>query len=169
MLEKEYEPVVFFYNPNIAPVSEYAKRLDEIRNFSRIKDFSFIKGDFDIRQWTARVKEHRNKGESSERCYECIFYRLEESFRKAAELDISYVTTTLSVSPHKNAAMINRAGRALSEESGIRFIEADFKKSGGYQRSVELSRSYGFYRQSWCGCVYSRRERRRKVSPPSSD
>ncbi|MBN2159755.1 MAG: epoxyqueuosine reductase QueH [Spirochaetes bacterium] len=154
-----HDVTVFFYNPNIAPRSEYAKRLAETERFAAEKKFTLVIGDYNAREWTMRVKDYRFLGERSPRCRECITIRLEASFRKAREMGIGAVTTSLSVSPHKDAAMINGIGRILEERYGIRYIEGDFKKGDGYRKSVALSRVYGFYRQNYCGCIYSRLER----------
>ena len=108
-----------------------------------------------------RVKQYRFFGERSRRCWECYRMRLEESFKKAGELGIASVTTSLSISPHKDAAMINRIGKELEGQYGVRFIEGDFKKGDGYRKSAALSRIYGFYRQNYCGCIYSKLERDR--------
>lgn len=158
-LDQSYSVAVNYYNPNIAPESEHARRLDELIRFSDIKGFPLFIGNYDIRKWTSRVKEFRSLGERSARCRECISIRLEETFQRAASLGIKLVASTLSVSPHKDADMINSAGRGLSEKYGVNFVEGDFKKNSGYPRSVELSKIYGFYRQGYCGCVYSRLER----------
>ena len=93
------------------------------------------------------------------RCKECISIRLDGTFQRAKSLGIKFVATTLSVSPHKDAAMINAIGRELEARWGVRFIEGDFKKADGYRKSVALSRVHGFYRQNYCGCVYSKLER----------
>ncbi|MBP7737418.1 MAG: epoxyqueuosine reductase QueH [Spirochaetes bacterium] len=149
---------VFYYNPNIAPRSEYDRRLSELERFGRIKGFRLVEGDYNDREWTARVEPYSGLGERSRRCWECYRFRLEESFRKAREMKIAAVTTALSVSPHKDAAMINGIGKELEASFGIAFIEGDFKKNDGYRRSVELSRVYEFYRQNYCGCIYSKQE-----------
>lgn len=154
-----HEVTVFFYNPNIAPRPEYDSRLAELQRFAATRGFPLVTGGHDAREWTLRVKQYRFLGERSRRCRECIRMRLEESFSKAAETGIAAVATSLSVSPHKDAAMINGIGKELEARWGVRFIEGDFKKSDGYRKSVELSRVYGFYRQNYCGCVYSKLER----------
>lgn len=153
----------FFYNPNIAPAPEYLKRLAELKGFSRLKDFELVEGDYDLKAWTARVKPYRSLGERSQRCRECYRYRLEETFRLAARRGVGIVTTTLSVSPYKDASMINGIGKELEKQYQIEFLEADFKKQDGYRKSMELSRVYGFYRQNYCGCAYSRMEREKKA------
>jgi predicted adenine nucleotide alpha hydrolase (AANH) superfamily ATPase len=155
LVRQEYEVLSFFYNPNISPRSEYDRRLGELRRFSESAPFQLLEGAYDARDWTAAVKPYRFLGEKSERCEVCIRYRLRESFIRARETGIGAVATVLSVSPHKDAAAINRAGRELSQEFSIAFIEADYKKKDGFKKTVELSRQYGFYRQDYCGCVYS--------------
>lgn len=152
----------FYYNPNIAPRPEYDKRLIELERFAALKRFSLAVGAYNKSAWSERVQPYRFCGEKSERCWECYRIRLEESFTKAGELGIDAVTTTLTVSPHKDAVMINRIGKELESSKGIEFIAGDFKKENGYKRSVELSRAYGFYRQNYCGCIYSKRERDNK-------
>ena len=121
-------------------------------------------GDYDARRWTGLVKPHRFKGERSERCWVCYEIRLEELFKHAVENGMDIVGTTLSISPHKDAVKINEIGTRLAQIYGIEFLEADFKKKGGFAKSVELSKEYGFYRQNYCGCVYSRAERDKKTA-----
>ena len=156
-----FDPTIFFYNPNIAPVAEYEARRAEVARLAGIIGVPFREGPYHPRVWTDRVREHRFSGEGSRRCHECFALRLEESFRVAAEGGRGAVATTLSISPHKDASVIGRIGSALGERYGVRFINEDFKKKGGYERSVELSRRYGFYRQNYCGCIYSKLERKR--------
>jgi len=164
LLADSYSVTVFYYNPNIAPHSEYDRRFAELERFADLKKFPLFVGSYDIGEWTERVKEYRFCGEKSQRCWGCYRMRLDESFKKAGELGIDAVTTSLSVSPHKDALMINRIGKELDKSNGIEFIAADFKKGGGYKKSVDLSRAYGFYRQEYCGCVYSRHERDKNFS-----
>jgi predicted adenine nucleotide alpha hydrolase (AANH) superfamily ATPase len=158
-LSGSFDVSVFYYNPNIAPRHEYDRRLSELERYALHKGFPVIVGSYDAREWTGRVKNYRFLGERSKRCLECIRMRLEETFKKAGELGCAAVATALSISPHKDAAMINRTGKELEDRYGIRFIEGDFKKNDGYRKSVALSRVYGFYRQNYCGCVYSKVER----------
>jgi epoxyqueuosine reductase len=154
-----HDVTLYFYNPNIAPRAEHDRRLAELERFAALKKIPVVTGAYDARAWTLRVKQYRFLGERSPRCRECIRIRLGETFRKAREMGIAAVTTSLSVSPHKDANMINAIGRELEAAWGVRFIEGDFKKADGYRKSVALSRVYGFYRQNYCGCVYSRLER----------
>lgn len=164
-----HDVTVYYFNPNIAPRAEYDRRLGELERFSAMKGFPLVVGEYREGEWTRWVEPLRDLGERSRRCWECYRFRLEEAFRKARELGISSVTTCLSVSPHKDAVMINRIGKELEGAYGVAFIEGDFKKNDGYRRSVELSREYGFYRQDYCGCIYSKKEReaRSKGAPVS--
>ncbi|MFC1669279.1 epoxyqueuosine reductase QueH [Spirochaetota bacterium] len=159
LLSEDYNVTCFFYNPNIAPALEYNKRLDELLRYSKEAGFPVIAGDYDARQWTLSAKKYRHLGERSARCFECYRYRLEATFREAVMAGADIVTTSLSISPLKDAKMINKIGKELQEEFGIEFMEADFKKKDGYKKSVELSKSHGFYRQNYCGCIYSKMER----------
>lgn len=154
----------FYFNPNIAPRDEYDKRLSELERFALLKRSSLEIGAYDAGDWSRRVSPYPFCGEKSERCGECYRVRLEEAFKKAAELGIDAVTTTLTVSPHKDSSMINRIGKELESSRGIEFIAGDFKKKDGYKRSVEISREYGLYRQNYCGCISSRMERGRRES-----
>jgi predicted adenine nucleotide alpha hydrolase (AANH) superfamily ATPase len=161
LLSRDFHVTAFYYNPNISPESEYRKRLEELKAFSGNRGFNVLVGSYDIRLWTARVKEYRFLGERSLRCRECIRMRLEKTFETAAEQGTEGVAATMSISPHKDAEMINSIGKELEEKFGIEFLRADFKKNNGYKKSVEISREMGFYRQNYCGCIYSKMERNR--------
>ena len=159
VLSSQYDVTAYYFNPNISPVREYQKRLDELKSFASLRGFGLIEGDYPLKEWVSAVKELRYSGERSLRCWQCYRFRLEATFRKAKELKFDAVATSLSISPHKDAVMINRIGAELQGKYGIFFHSADFKKNDGYKKSVELSRRYGFYRQDYCGCVYSKIER----------
>ncbi len=156
LLKKEYSITAFFYNPNIHPGKEYEIRRQELLRYAASKSFSIIEGDYDARRWFDCVKTERFRGERSERCRRCITLRLRKTFEKAKEESIETVGTTLTISPHKDAKMINEIGLGLSKEYGISFLVADFKKNDGFRKSLEISRAENFYRQRYCGCVYSR-------------
>ena len=141
------------------PLDEYNKRLEEIKEFSRKKGFHLIVEDGDAKSWVKTVKDYKYYGEKSERCRICYSYRLEKTFEAAKNSGFDITATTLSISPHKSAAVINEAGKALSLKYGIVFFEADFKKNEGFKKSSELSKEQGFYRQNYCGCIYSKLER----------
>ena len=141
------------------PAEEYRIRYTELESYSRHKGFQLITEIPDTKKWVKEIKDFRYYGESSERCWRCYEIRLENSFRKAAELKFDIVATTLSISPHKNAAKINEIGERLSYKYGIDFYSADFKKNDGVRKSVEISKMNNFYRQNYCGCIYSKLEK----------
>lgn len=152
----------YFYNPNISPRNEYLKRYDELKRFAAKVGVPLIEEERNVKNWVSRVKAYRFKGERSPRCYECYAFRLERTCGYAYEQGFEAFTTVLSISPHKDASMINAIGKGLQKKSGMEFIEADFKKKDGYKKSLQLSKEYGFYRQDYCGCMYSRLERDKK-------
>ncbi|MBN1532173.1 MAG: epoxyqueuosine reductase QueH [Spirochaetes bacterium] len=160
-LKGEHEVTAFFFNPNIAPEEEYRTRLDELTGFADRSGFPLIVEPPDHREWLGEVKAHRFDGERSERCRRCFRFRLERTFLRAREMSFRRVGTVLTVSPHKDPGDINRIGRELERRYGIEFLEADFKKNNGFYHSVRLSKLYGFYRQDYCGCEYSKMERNR--------
>jgi predicted adenine nucleotide alpha hydrolase (AANH) superfamily ATPase len=159
LLSPEYDVTAFYYNPNIHPRREYAKRRDELAGYADRRGFPMIEAEPDMREWTREVSPYRFMGEKSIRCQRCYELRLGRTFREARRLGFDRVSTALSISPHKDAEAINRIGRELSKKFSIPFLEADFKKQDGFKKSVEISRECGFYRQNYCGCVYSRLER----------
>jgi len=137
---------MFFCNPNIMPAAEYEKRLSEQRNLASVCNIKLVEAQYDNAAFLKAVKGEKN-------CEICIEMRLAEAAKAAREAGFDAFTTTLSVSPHKNTALINKI---LLEQGGIYGVEPlceDFKKRGGFQRSVELSKQYGLYRQNYCGCI----------------
>ena len=159
MLKDEYEITAYYYNPNISPRSEYVARFNELVGYSKVRGFDVVEGEYDIRKWTAAVKDYRFLGEKTERCRICYRVRMEKTFQYAAENGFDLAGTCLSISPHKIAQWINEIGLEIQEKYGVKFFVADFKKQDGFRKSVELSHKYEFYRQNYCGCVYSRLER----------
>lgn len=160
-LRNGYDIDIFWYNPNIYPAGEYERRLVELRRFSsEVLGKGIIEPSLtdDRLQWDETVVDYALDEEGKRRCNLCIGFRLHKAAEYASNHGYDMLATTLSVSPHKNAAMINAIGRHLQESYGIPFLEADFKKANGYLRSVELSKRYGLYRQTYCGCVYSMKE-----------
>lgn len=158
-LSEYFEITVLYYNPNIYPESEYSKRVKEQKKF--ISDMysrypiSFIEGDYDTDSFYDMAKGMENVREGGKRCFGCYELRLQKTAELAANQDFDYFTTTLSISPLKNAQKLNEIGAQLAEEYGVRYLFSDFKKKNGYKRSIELSGEYGLYRQDYCGCVYS--------------
>jgi hypothetical protein len=159
LLKDEFVVSAFYSNPNIMPADEYRIRFTELEAFSRLKGFQLITEVPDTKQWVKDVKDLRYYGEGSERCWKCYEIRLDNTFKKAAELNSDIVATSLSISPHKNASKINEIGERLSEIYGIAFYSADFKKNDGVKKSVEISKKNNFYRQNYCGCIYSKLEK----------
>ena len=167
-LSDYFHITVFYYNPNISAEEEYRKRVEEqkrfISEFPAKYEVSFIEGDYDTKEFYNIAKGYEQCKEGGERCFRCYELRLRESAELAKELHMDYFTTTLSISPLKNAEKLNEIGDRLSEEYGIAYLNSDFKKKNGYKRSVELSEEYGMYRQYYCGCVFSKRERDAQIA-----
>ena len=163
-LSNHFKITVFYYNPNIYPDEEYFHRVKEqqefIRRFPAKYPIDFVEGNFDKARFYETVKGMEHIPEGGERCFVCYELRLREAAEYAKARDMDYFCTTLSISPLKNAQKLNEIGERLGEEYGVRYLPSDFKKKNGYQRSVALSREYGMYRQDYCGCVFSMRERR---------
>ncbi len=157
-LRPDYQVTLFFYNPNIHPVAEYRARAEEVRRWAAQEGVTLIKPDYDAPRWFELVKGHETDPEKGPRCAICFRMRLTETARVAVEGAFELFATTLTISPHKVTNMVFRAGQAAAKEHGIKFLAQDFKKQGGFQRSLEISRQYGFYRQDYCGCIFSRRE-----------
>jgi predicted adenine nucleotide alpha hydrolase (AANH) superfamily ATPase len=149
---------LFFYNPNIQPEVEYEQRLEALNKLlSHFPQVSLLPGSYDAAAYTAATAGLEREPEGGARCTACFRLRLEKSAAAAARGGFDYYCSTLSVSPYKNAALINELGKAIGEAQGILWLPSDFKKRGGYQRSIELSKEFGLYRQDYCGCLYSKR------------
>lgn len=165
-LAQYFSITVFYYNPNITMREEYAKRVKEqIRLVEELKGkhkITFVEGKYDPERFLEMAKGLETLEEGGERCFRCYELRQREAVVYAKEHGYDYVTTTLSVSPHKNAGKLNEIGIRLGKEYDIPYLVSDFKKRGGYLKSIELSREYGLYRQDFCGCVYSKAARERK-------
>ena len=161
-LSKHFEITVFYYNPNIFPESEYTKRILEQQTLIGEMKYpvSFIAGNYDKEKFYEMAKGLEHLKEGKERCFKCYALRLEETARLAKEGEFDYFTTTLSISPMKNADKLNEIGTMLGRKYGVEYLQSDFKKKNGYKRSIELSKEYDLYRQDYCGCVYSMQERK---------
>lgn len=158
-----FEITVFYYNPNIYPDSEYTKRVEEQQTLIGDMTFqypvSFIEGNYDTVKFYEMAKGLEQVKEGGERCFRCYELRLRETAKLAAKQGFDYFTTTLSISPMKNAQKLNEIGGQLAGKYGVPYLFSDFKKKNGYKRSIELSGEYGLYRQDYCGCVFSMKER----------
>ncbi len=159
LLEPSYTIAVYYYNPNISPEYEFHKRLRDVETFCSMKGLDLYVGDYDNARWKDIIFPFRFHGERSERCSRCFETRFESTFEYALKYKADIVSTTLTIGPHKDTEKINSIGRDLSGRYGIPFLEADFKKDGGFRKASELSAGYGFYRQNYCGCIYSKMER----------
>ena len=156
LLRSTFEVSAFFYNPNIHPLEEYQVRLEEMKKFLRTISVELIVGDYDADQWFRLVEGLEQEQEGGKRCELCYRMRLERTALTAQTKGFQYFATTLTVSPHKNAKIINRIGREIKSNPDVIFYEADFKKRDGFKKSCELSERHGFYRQNYCGCIYSK-------------
>ena len=150
---------VFYYNPNIYPAEEYGKRVEEQKNLIErlpsVYPIEFVEGAYDKERFYEMARGLEQVPEGGERCFRCYELRLRETARLAAERGFDYFTTTLTISPLKNAAKLNEIGGLLGEEYQTVWLPSDFKKKNGYKRSIELSKEYNLYRQDYCGCVFS--------------
>ena len=157
LLLQDYHVTAYFYNPNIQPEEEYLKRLGAIEQYCSAKGIALLKGPYESKKWMDMAVGLQDEPEGGKRCEACFSLRLEETARFARENGFTIFATTLTISPHKDAAVVNNAGREAAKKSGVQFLEADFKKGDGYRKSCELSKRLGLYRQSYCGCLYSKR------------
>ena len=162
-LSQYFRITVFYYNPNIYPESEYHMRTEEQARFIEALPvkypITFIEGDYIPEDFYNCARGMELLPEGGERCFACYWLRLEETVRMAKEKGYDYFATTLSISPLKNAEKLNEIGEQLAEKYQINWLPNDFKKKNGYKRSTELSKEYGMYRQNYCGCIYSFKER----------
>ena len=160
-LTEYFDITVFFYNPNITEYDEYLKRKAELKRFISQKSFAHkvkqIDGDYEPNLFFEIAKGRENIPEGGARCFDCYRLRLQKTAELAKSGGYDYFCTTLSISPHKNAAKLNEIGGELSELYGVKYLYSDFKKRGGYKRSIELSAEYNLYRQSFCGCIFSKK------------
>lgn len=165
-LSNYFNITVFYYNPNIYPEKEYMKRVEEEKEFiSRFKTkykVDFIEGDYVTEKFYSSVKGFENEKEGGERCFKCYELRIKESAIVAKNKGYDYFTTTLSISPYKDAQKLNEIGERLGNEYGVQYLYSDFKKKNGYKRSIELSKEYNLYRQDYCGCIFSQAERHKE-------
>ncbi|MBU1036508.1 epoxyqueuosine reductase QueH [Patescibacteria group bacterium] len=154
-LQKNYQVDLFFYNPNIYPESEYQRRLKEVRQWSDKNNLELIEGSYNHQEWLKKVLNLEKEPEGGLRCSVCFKQRLKNTAQFAKLNGYGIFATTLTISPHKNAELINQLGKSISVEHQIDFYEADWKKDDGFKHSCELAKVEGFYRQDYCGCEFS--------------
>ena len=163
VLSQYFKVTVFYYNPNIYPPEEYEMRAKEqqrfINEYPMSNEVRFVEGPYDTVRFFIMAKGLEKVPEGGERCFKCYELRLRESARYAFDNGFDFFTTTLSISPLKNAQKLNEIGKQLEEEFGVKYLYSDFKKKEGYKKSTEISNEYGMYRQYYCGCVYSKKQR----------
>ncbi len=165
-LSEYFKITLLYYNPNISPENEYIKRINEqqrlINEMPLKNKVKFIGTEYTPDLFINAVKGYENEPEGGERCFICYKLRLEEAANAAIRENCDYFTTTLSISPYKNAEKLNSIGEEIGEKYGIKHLPCDFKKKNGYRESIALSKEYNLYRQDYCGCIYSKAEMLRK-------
>jgi len=161
-LTKYFDITILYYNPNIAPIEEYEKRKKEqiklINEIDHIGTIDIIDCDYDNNIYEEKIRGYESCPERGARCTICFNLRLEKTAEIAKENKYDYFCSTLTVSPYKNANLINQIGVDLANKYKIKWLYSDFKKADGYKKSIELSKKYNLYRQDYCGCIYSQRK-----------
>lgn len=161
-----FDITLFYYNPNISPEQEYRFRVDEVRRLVSqmpyTENVKIVEGEYDSERFMNIAKGLESENEGGARCFKCYRLRLEKTAAHAAANGFDYFTTTLSISPYKNAEKLNTIGAELGEKYNVKHLFSDFKKKNGYKRSIELSKEYDLYRQDYCGCEFSKLAAERK-------
>lgn len=167
-IAKYFDVTVFFYDPNITPAEEYEKRYSELKRLLREAPFAssikVMECAYEPEEFFEIARGLEDVPEGGERCFKCYRLRLEKTAQTAKEHGFDYFATTLSISPYKSSAKLAEISIALEKEYGVDWLPSDFKKRGGYKRSIELSKEYGLYRQDYCGCVYSQAQRAARLA-----
>lgn len=161
-LNSHFRITIYYYNPNITEKAEYDKRIQEVRRLIHemgFDDIDVIEGEHDPKAFFAMAARWPGEREGGRRCYDCYKMRLMSTAETAAARGCDFFTTTLSISPHKNAQWLNELSEEAGAIYGVKALPADFKKRNGYKRSIELSAEYDLYRQDYCGCIFSKKER----------
>ncbi len=157
-LKNDYDITIFYCNPNIDTEEEYLHRLNEQKRYCKIVGIEVIEDNYCPNEFLDKVKGLENEREGGARCAVCFKIRLLKTALKAKELGFDCFGTTLTVSPHKNADIINAIGKSINHDYDIEFVEGNYKKQDGYKKSIEFSKKYNLYRQNYCGCKFSKRE-----------
>ena len=166
-LSKYFKITIFYYNHNIYPYEEFEKRYNEakklIKEMPGCDDVKITDVGYDNDEFENVIEGLKDELEGGKRCFKCYELRLRKTAEFAKENNFDYFTTSLSISPYKNANKLNEIGESLEKEYNIKYLYADFKKKNGYKRSIELSNKYNLYRQDYCGCIYSKEQRNKKI------
>ena len=158
-LKDYFEITIFYYNPNINNAEEFTLRATEQEKLCAKLNVGFVLPNFDIQDFESQIQGFESEREGGARCEKCFCLRLKKTAEFAKQKGYDYFATTLTVSPLKNCQLINSIGEKLQEQIGVNYLPSDFKKKGGYLRSIELSKEYELYRQNYCGCSYSKMAR----------
>ncbi len=158
-LKAKYVVIGFFHNPNIHPEKEYQKRLKEAQKVAGIMGFELLTPPYCPEEWQREVKGCEHEPERGRRCELCFRFNLRAAACKAQELGISYFTSTLSISPHKDSDLILSIGDGVAKEFEVQFLRENFKKKEGFKRSLEIAKELDLYRQNYCGCLYSQKDK----------
>ena len=168
-LSKDYDITIYFYDPNIHPKSEYDLREQEMVRVGKNMNVPVMCGEYDDERWFFLVRGLEQEPEKGKRCDVCFEMRLRSTARMARLNGFDMFGTVLTVSPHKNASLINELGKKIGDEYGVDFLEADFKKQDGFKRSLKLSEQQNLFRQDYCGCIFSKEERERNKRKKSRE
>jgi epoxyqueuosine reductase len=152
-----HEVAVFFFNPNVYPQAEYELRMKEVKRYCDKLGVELIEGKYEHTEWLDKVKGHETDPEKGDRCKICFGARLSEVAQVAAELGFEAIATTLTISPHKEAEVVNQVGEEVCAIYGLKFINEIWRKNDGYKKSCRISHDEDFHRQDYCGCEFSRR------------
>lgn len=162
VLKENFDITIYYYNPNIDTNEEYQHRLEEQKRYCEVVGIKVIEDGYNSEEFLSQVKGLEKEREGGARCPVCFKLRLEKTANKAKELGFDCFGTTLTVSPHKNAEIINCIGKAVQQSTAIEFLEGNYKKQDGYKKSIELSKKYNLYRQNYCGCIFSKEMQNRQ-------
>lgn len=167
-LSDYFNITVFYYNPNISYESEYIHRLNEqkrlISQMATKYPVTVIESDYNSKDFFDVCKGLENEKEGGKRCEKCFYLRLQNTAKLAKKENFDFFATTLTISPLKNAELINSIGEEIEKQYNVKYLCSDFKKKNGYKRSIELSKQYSLYRQNYCGCIFSKKESEERLS-----
>ena len=156
-VKDNFDLTIYYYNPNMDSQEEFLLRRKEQQRYCKDQNVDIISEEYLSEEYQDLVVGLENQPEGGKRCEKCFYLRLEKTAQKAKELGFTYFATTLTVSPLKNAGLINEIGFEIAKKYGVNYLPTDFKKQGGYLRSIEMSKQNELYRQNYCGCEFSKR------------